>query len=77
MVVSHGAAIRLVSAVLAGVDGSFAIDHHLANTESVVLAPITDSRWSCVQWGALTPPFGTAPTVTISGDSLRSADPMG
>jgi len=77
VVVSHGAAIRLVSAVLAGVDGSFAIDHHLANTESVVLAPITDSRWSCVQWGALTPPFGTAPTVTISGDSLRSADPMG
>ena len=47
VVVSHGAAIRLVSAVLAGVDGSFALDHHLANTESVVLAPITDGRWSC------------------------------
>ncbi|PRC49472.1 histidine phosphatase family protein, partial [Mycobacterium sp. ITM-2017-0098] len=31
VVVSHGAAIRLVSAVLAGVDGHFAIDHHLAN----------------------------------------------
>ena len=29
VVVSHGAAIRLVSAVLAGVDGSFALDHHL------------------------------------------------
>ena len=51
VVVSHGAAIRLVSAVLAGVDGSFALDHHLANTESVVLAPITDGRWSCLQWG--------------------------
>ena len=51
VVVSHGAAIRLVAAVLAGVDGSFALDHHLANTESVVLSPITDGRWSCVQWG--------------------------
>ena len=77
VVVSHGAAIRLVSAVLSGVDGSFAIDHHLANTESVVLAPITDGRWSCVRWGALTPPFGAAPAATGSGDSLRSADPMG
>lgn len=77
VVVSHGAAIRLVSAVLAGVDGGFAIDHHLANTESVVLAPITDGRWSCLQWGTLTPPFGTAPAVTNAGDSARSADPMG
>ena len=77
VVVSHGAAIRLVSAVLAGVDGGFAIDHHLANTESVVLAPVTDGRWSCVQWGSLTPPFGTAPTVTRTEDVDRSADPMG
>ena len=57
VVVSHGAAIRLVSAVLAGVDGGFALDHHLANAESVVLAPITDGRWSCLQWSTLTPPF--------------------
>ena len=49
VVVSHGAAIRLASAVLAGVDGSFVLDHHLANTESVVLSPITDGRWSCVR----------------------------
>ena len=77
VVVSHGAAIRLVSAVLAGVDSAFAIDHHLANTESVVLAPITDGRWSCVQWGALTPPFATAPAVTQTPESARSADPMG
>lgn len=82
VVVSHGAAIRLVSAVLAGVDSAFAVDHHLANTEAVVLAPITDGRWSCVQWGALTAPFATAPsvtqpTVTQPADSLRSADPMG
>lgn len=57
VVVSHGAAIRLVAAALAGVDGRFALDHHLANTESVVLSPITDGRWSCVQWGELAPPF--------------------
>jgi broad specificity phosphatase PhoE len=78
VVVSHGAAIRLVSAVLAGVDGHFAIDHHLANTESVVLAPVTDGRWSCVQWGKLTPPFGPETPVTTSGaEASRSADPMG
>jgi broad specificity phosphatase PhoE len=57
VVVSHGAAIRLVAAVLAGVDGGFALDHHLANTHAVVLAPITDGRWSALQWGTLTPPF--------------------
>lgn len=78
VVVSHGAAIRLVSAVLAGVDSRFAVDHHLANTESVVLAPITDGRWSCVQWGKLTPPFvGDAPVTTAGGDASRSTDPMG
>lgn len=78
VVVSHGAAIRLVSAVLAGVDGHFAIYHHLANTESVVLAPITDGRWSCVQWGKLTPPFSPETPVTTSGaEASRSADPMG
>jgi probable phosphoglycerate mutase len=77
VVVSHGAAIRLVSAVLAGVDGSFALDHHLANTESVVLSPITDGRWSCVQWSTLTPPFYPEPDVHPVEDALQSADPMG
>jgi broad specificity phosphatase PhoE len=77
VVVSHGAAIRLVSAVLAGVDGGFALDHHLANTESVVLAPITDGRWSCVQWGTLTPPFYPELDVHPVQDALQSADPMG
>jgi len=77
VVVSHGAAIRLASAVLAGIDGRFAIDHHLANTESVVLAPITEGRWSCLRWGSLSPPFATAPTMTDVGDAVRSADPMG
>jgi probable phosphoglycerate mutase len=77
VVVSHGAAIRLVSAVLAGVDGSFALDHHLANTEYVVLSPITDGRWSCVQWSTLTPPFYPEPDVHPVEDALQSADPMG
>jgi probable phosphoglycerate mutase len=77
VVVSHGAAIRLASAVLAGVDGSFALDHHLANSEAVVLTPITDGRWSCVQWGTLTPPFYPEPDVHPVEDALQSADPMG
>lgn len=77
VVVSHGAAIRLVSAVLAGVDGSFALDHHLANTESVVLSPITDGRWSSVQWSTLTPPFYPEPDARPVEDALQSADPMG
>ena len=33
VVVSHGAAIRLTAATLAGVDSSFVLDHHLANAE--------------------------------------------
>jgi probable phosphoglycerate mutase len=77
VLVSHGAAIRLVAAVLAGVEGSFALDHHLANTESVVLAPTTDGRWSCVRWAALTPPFHPEPRVQPVIDALNSKDPMG
>lgn len=73
VVVSHGAAIRLVAAALAGIDGGFALDHHLANTESVILSPVTDGRWSCVQWATLTPPFyPERPEVTLQSD-----DPMG
>ncbi|MBU9767187.1 histidine phosphatase family protein [Mycobacterium sp. TNTM28] len=78
VLVSHGAAIRLVAAVLAGVDGSFALDHHLGNTESVVLAPITEGRWSCVQWATLTPPFYPEPEATPVADAVTSeTDPMG
>lgn len=78
VLVSHGAAIRLVAAVLAGVDSGFALDHHLANTESIVLAPITDGRWSCVQWAAVTPPFYPELDVTPVSDAVTSeADPMG
>ena len=77
VVISHGAAIRLAAATLAGVEASFVLDHHLANTEAVTLAPITDGRWSCVQWGAKTPPFYPEPDVQPVEDALRASDPMG
>lgn len=82
VVVSHGAAIRLASAVLAGVDGSFVLDNPLSNVESVVLTPITDGRWSCTQWGALTPPLYSQPPAHTGAASVEdtvssSTDPMG
>lgn len=81
VIVSHGAAIRLASAVLAGVDADFVVDHHLENTQSVVLAPITDGRWSCVRWGALTPPFYPDPSEagasSVPHTVRSSTDPMG
>lgn len=77
VVVSHGAAIRLVAATLAGVDGSFVVEHHIGNAESVVLAPITDGRWSCVHWGQHSPPFMPDPRGMPRPEKLESADPMG
>ncbi len=77
VVVSHGAAIRLAAATLAGVESSFVLEHHLANTEAVALAPITDGRWSCVHWGAQAPPFYPEPDVHPVEDALQAADPMG
>ena len=77
VVVSHGAAIRLAAATLAGVDPGFALDHHLSNGQSVVLAPITDGRWSCLGWGELVPPFYPEPEPHAVEDALSSADPMG
>jgi broad specificity phosphatase PhoE len=77
VVVSHGAAIRLVSAALAGVDGEFALEHHLANTDCVVLSPITDGRWSCVHWGSAAPPFYPDGSSDESAEGLQTADPMG
>ena len=73
VVVSHGAAIRLAAAVLADVPRSFAIDHHLDNTEFVVLTPGGDQGWACAQWGTLTPPFHPVPADPAESDS----DPMG
>ncbi|HTX94675.1 MAG TPA: histidine phosphatase family protein [Mycobacterium sp.] len=78
VVVSHGAAIRLTAAVLAGVDANFALDHHIDNAESVVLSPVTHGRWSCVRWGALTPPFYPEAEAHSVVDAVRSSsDPMG
>jgi probable phosphoglycerate mutase len=78
VVVSHGAAIRLTAAVLADVESSFALDHHLANTEAVVLTPAADGRWDCVQWGTQTPPFYPIPDATPVADTVESSsDPMG
>ena len=78
VLVSHGAAIRLAAAVLAGVEADFALDNHLDNTESVALTPITDGRWSCVRWGSSTPPFYPKEEATPVADAVRSStDPMG
>lgn len=57
VVVSHGAAIRLVAAVLAGVDGTFAADNHLDNTQTVELLPLPGGGWACGRWGTFEPPF--------------------
>jgi broad specificity phosphatase PhoE len=73
VVVSHGAAIRLTGAVLAEIDSSFAIEHHLANTEAVVLTPVADGGWNCAQWGTRTPPFEPVPDEIPA----ESVDPMG
>jgi broad specificity phosphatase PhoE len=77
IVVSHGAALRLAAAALAGVDGSFVVEHHIGNAESVILSPITDSRWSCVRWGQHCPPFMPDPRGMPKPEELESADPMG
>lgn len=69
VVVSHGAAIRLVAAQLAGVVGEFAANNHLANTQTVELVPVAGGAWECVRWGAFEPPFREAA-------SPRPDDPM-
>ncbi|MDD4868376.1 MAG: histidine phosphatase family protein, partial [Mycobacterium sp.] len=51
---------------------------HLDNAESVVLAPITDGRWSCVRWGSLRPPFYPEAEAGAVADAVHSSiDPMG
>ncbi len=77
VLVSHGAAIRLVAATLAGVEATFALEHHLANTDAVTLAPITDGRWSCVHWGAASPPFYPELDANPVEDAKRAPDPIG
>ncbi|NLG54849.1 MAG: histidine phosphatase family protein [Rhodococcus sp.] len=68
VVVSHGAAIRLIAAQLGRVPGTFAAVNHLANTESIELIPTTDGGWQCVRWGKVGSPY-EAPT-TAGADDL-------
>lgn len=51
--VSHGAAIRLVAAHLAGVDPEFAMRNHLRNTDTVELERTPDG-WALQRWGTVT-----------------------
>ena len=69
VVVSHGAAVRLVGRHLARVPGLFAANNHLDNTETVELE-IDGDGWRCVRWGRFEPPF--ADEVSPVAD-----DPMG
>ncbi|MBJ8339870.1 histidine phosphatase family protein [Antrihabitans sp. YC3-6] len=70
VVVSHGAAVRLVGRHLSNVPGLFAANNHLDNTETVELLPTADGGWECVRWGRFDPPF--ADDVSPVAD-----DPMG
>lgn len=77
VVVSHGAAIRLVAARLAGIDGKFAAATHLPNTGSVELE-YRDGLWVCHRWGATRAPFGEAvdEPLVVTDDSVGD-NPMG
>lgn len=77
VMVSHGAAIRLTAAVLAGVRSGFALEHHLSNAEAVTMIPIAGGRWDCVGWGAMSPPFYPESDVDQVTDARQAADPMG
>ncbi|MGN2634895.1 histidine phosphatase family protein [Nocardia takedensis] len=57
LVVSHGAAMRLVGRVLAGVEPPFTTNNHLDNTETIELIPRVDGGWECLRWGRFVPPF--------------------
>lgn len=74
VVVSHGAAIRLIAARLAGVDPGFAAETHLRNTGSIELE-FVDGLWRLHRWGAVAGPFG--PRVDEPLVTEPSADPMG
>ncbi|WP_328389794.1 histidine phosphatase family protein [Nocardia sp. NBC_00416] len=70
LVVTHGAAMRLVGRFLAGVAPPFSTNNHLDNTETIELVPLPDGGWECARWGRFTPPFG--------GQAESGADdPMG
>ncbi|WP_405487582.1 histidine phosphatase family protein [Nocardia sp. NBC_00511] len=70
VLVSHGAAMRLVSRELTGVPRLFAANNHLDNTETIELLPAENGGWECTRWGRYPAPFGDA--IALTGD-----DPMG
>jgi len=74
LVVSHGAAMRLVGRTMGGVSPPFTTNNHLDNTETIELLPRyagTDfGGWECTRWGRYTPPFGSEVEPTAD-------DPMG
>lgn len=67
VLVSHGAAIRLVAAQLAGVNGDFAATYSLPNTAMVVLEPVAPQGWRCARWDEHTPPFHPPATPHVEG----------
>lgn len=74
LVVSHGAAMRLVGRTLGGVVPPFTTNNHLDNTETIELLPRYTGTdfvgWECTRWGRYTPPFATKVEPTPD-------DPMG
>ena len=71
VVVSHGAAIRLVAAHFAAeLPNGFAAKNHLDNTERVELAPRADGQWTCVRWGQFEPPFESEDVSPIADDPM-------
>lgn len=54
VVVSHGAALRFVLMNLCGIDPTFALRHHLANTDFVA-TDVVDGALVCRSWAGLTP----------------------
>ncbi|WP_067696539.1 histidine phosphatase family protein [Nocardia jejuensis] len=70
ILVSHGAAMRLVSRELTDVPRAFAANNHLDNTDTIELLPLPGGRWECTRWGSYVPPF--AKDIDPTGD-----DPMG
>ena len=77
IVVSHGAAIRLVAATLAGVDNGFVLENHLANIEAIALSPLAGDRWHCLQWGSAVPPSQPESNARPECDAPGVVDPMG
>lgn len=75
IVVSHGAAMRLVSRELTGVPRRFAANNHLDNTETIELVP-TAGGWECTRWGRYPAPFADPGALGAVAAPVAD-DPMG